>query len=264
MMRVRFASTRSMPLLAAAVALLGGGCYEVAFFYPAAGLGGSLDGSLPGSLPASPVIAGNRLGLATRLTGKDSPGEEGQAFLVLSVHEAYTARSEEGGLGTIIRIGASVVNQTERAARFEAKEARLEVAGRVFKPKWTYRDPAVEEESDFARVDGGGIARYDIYFELGSYAVPSRRYPVSADPSSGIPLGTVRDMKLSWKGGWGGEERSGEARFVRDYPGSYPAAGAYLGGGWHVWADPWPLGFAGPGMYLLPGRLGTYGTKLLK
>ena len=237
---MRLSSSRSFlfAAAAAAVVLSGGGCYEVAFFYPSGGQG-------------SPVTDGRTLGISLRLTGEEADGTEGQAYVVLSVGEAYTADATEdpaeaAGLRTIIRIVASVVNETESPARFEARGARLEVAGRVFKPKWTYRSPETqeqtgeraeeeaeeeteeeteqgteqrteEEEEAFATVAAGAVARYDVYFDLG-------------------------EIKLSWKGSWGGEKRSGEVRFVRG-SGGYPvAAGPYWGGGWYMWADPWPLG----------------------
>ena len=264
---MRLSSSRSFlfAAAAAAVVLSGGGCYEVAFFYPSGGQG-------------SPVTDGRNLGIALRLTGEEADGTEGQAYVVLSVGEAYTADATEdpaeaAGLRTIIRIVASVVNETESPARFEARGARLEVAGRVFKPKWTYRSPETqeqtgeraeeeaeeeteeeteqgteqrteEEEEAFATVAAGAVARYDVYFDLGVYTPPSmRRYDAEATPPArGIPLRTIREIKLSWKGSWGGEKRSGEVRFVRG-SGGYPvAAGPYWGGGWYMWADPWPLG----------------------
>jgi hypothetical protein len=240
---------------AAGAVVLGGGCYEIAFFYPSGGHG-------------SPVTDGHNLGIASRLTGEGADGTEGQAYVVLSVGDAYTADAAEdpagsAGLRTIIRIVASVVNETKSPARFEARDARLEVAGQVFKPKWTYRspeagrdavkdgteDPAEEkgegEEEAFATVAPGSVARYDVYFDLGVYTPPSMRRPdaVAPGPALGIPLRTIREIKLSWKGSWGGEKRSGEARFVRDWSGGYPVtAGPYWGGGWYAWADPWPLG----------------------
>ena len=231
------------PVLVAAAAAVGG-CYEVAHFFPSGGQG-------------SVVTDGRSLGVASRLTGDEADGTEGQAYLVLSVGEAYTADVEEGGGGTraIIPIVAKIVNETDTPVRFEAKAARLEVQGRIFGPKWTYRDPEAADDA-FDTVDAGVVAGYQMYFDLGAYMSPSRRGPdAGAGPhaskerpaeeeatSEGLPLGAIRQLTLTWKGAWGGQTRSGKAVFTRDWSGHYPPAalGPYWGGGWYVWADPWP------------------------
>ncbi len=220
--------------VAVAVAMLGGGgCYEVAFFYPSPAFGGGR-----GSLLAD----GRNLGVVASLTGKRAGGTEGQAYVVLSVGEAYTARAEGGGMQTIINVVASVVNETQKPVRFNAQDTRLEVQGRVFGPKWTYRQPEAEEGAADT-VEGGLPARYDMYFDLGVWTPRAGRAP----GAGGIPLGTIREITISWKALFGaegdGEKRSGKARFVRDGSWAYQlAAGPYWGGGWYQWADPygWP------------------------
>lgn len=268
LMRSRSARRRFVLALAAAVMLGGGGCYEVAFFYPSPALEGA-----PGAVQGSPVVSGlgtdgRRLGVASRLTGKEADETGGQAYIVLSVGEAYTASAEGGGLSTIIRVVASVVNDTKKPIRFEVQDTRLDCAGRRFGPRWTYRSPEVEEveKERFRTVaagsDTGGVAaRYDLYFDLGTYDPPSLAYRRQhAKPRiQGVPLHTVREMTVTWKGEWGGEKRSGEARFARNWSGGYPVPGPYWGGGWYLWANPWPVGplgygYIGPRIAFWPWR----------
>ncbi len=240
---MRFLFGRSALLaVAAAVAILGGGgCYEVAFFYPSPAFEG-------GSWP--------RMGVVARLTGKKVDGTEGQAYVVLSVGEAYTARAKGGGMQTIIKIVASVVNETNKPVRFNVTDTRLEVQGRVFGAKWTYRGPEAEEGAAEA-VEGGLTARYDMYFDLGVWTPASSGWATGmALGAGGIPLGTIREITVSWKALSGaegdGEKRSGKARFVRDWSGASPPTVGhywpyrpyrpYWGGGSYLWPDPygWP------------------------
>ena len=261
-----------LALAAAAVILGTGGCYEVAYFYPM-GLGGG---------QGSPVTDGRNLGVASRLTGEEAPtspgGTQGQAYLVLSVGEAYTADAEDavkstvGGARAIIPVTASVVNETDKPVAFETNSTRLEVAGRIFAPKWSYRTPQVAhqggadsrpkvDEAAFHTVEGGTVARYDMYFDLGTYVRSSRTVaalPGGAGGQSpagaavhmkeGLPLGTIRQITITWKASLGGEGdaegKSGKVTFMRDWSGYYPpvAFGPYWGGGWYVWAAPWRVG----------------------
>ena len=236
---MRLFSGRPALLAMAAVVMLGvGGCYEVAFFYPSPTFGGGR-----GSL----LTDGRGMGVVARLTGKKADGAEGQAYVVLSVGEAYTARAEGGDMQTILKVVANVVNETNKPVRLNVKDTRLEVQGRVFGAKWTYREPEAEEGAA-ETVEGGLTARYDMYFDLGVWTPASSGWVAGTAPwAGGIPLGTIREITVSWKALFGAEgdveKRSGKARFVRDGPWAYPVtAGPYWGGGWYMWADPygWP------------------------
>ncbi len=254
---MRFLFGRSALLaVAAAVAMLGGGgCYEVAFFYPSPASGGGW---------GSPLTDGRSMGVVARLTGEKADGTEGQAYVVLSVGEAYTARAKGGGMQTIIKVVANVVNETKKPVRFNVQDARLEVQGRVFGAKWTYRQPEAEE-GVADTVEGGLTARYDMYFDLGVWTPAGGR-------AGGIPLSTIREITVSWKGLLGaegdGEKRSGKVRFVRDWSGAYPlTAGPYWGGGWYMWADPygWPSLWPSYGLILATHwGLGSPGTVYKK
>ena len=237
------------------VAALAAGCgsYEVAHFSPAEGAG-------------SVVTNGSRLGVAHKLMAEGAEGPDvkvpagggGQCFLVVAVEQAYTARGEGPARITVVQVAADLVNGTSSPAAFRAKDARLEVAGRSFAPKWTYlasgsgavgsagagprsRQDVVDE------VPPGVHARYDLFFELDPYA-PAGYPGYGAPPASGgIPLSSLTEVSLSWKAEWAGRERAGATRFRRGSgygPGFATgcAVGPAWGFGWYFWPHPWPVG----------------------
>jgi hypothetical protein len=215
----------------AAASLAACGCYERTWFYPAPGQG-------------SLVTSGSRLGVAQRLSGEDP---QSQSFIVLSVKQAYTAEADGGLRRTIVEVTASIVNRSAAPVRFEAGEARLAVAGRVFAPKWRYRSGG-SMPGDAGDVPPESSTRFDMYFDLGGY--PPGRYSAGAPPlEGGIPLVTLTEFSVSWKAEWGGEKHEGTFRFVRDYSGYVGggwtvAPGPYWGYGWWYWPYPWPTGGA--------------------
>ena len=133
----------------ALLALAACGCYERTWFYPAPGQG-------------SLVTSGSRLGVAHRLSGEDPQAE---SFVVFSVEQAYTAAADGGFRRTIVQVGANVVNRSAALARLEAGEARLEVAGRAFAPRWQYRSSG-PGSGDADDIPPNSSVRFDMYFDL--------------------------------------------------------------------------------------------------
>ncbi len=240
-------------------AVAGCGFYDVAYFAPARGQGAF-------------VTNGERLGVAHKLVESDTgvSGQE-QCFLVLAVHQAYTAAAEGGGAmrSTIVQVTVNLVNGSSRPARFAAADARIEVGGRSFAPKWIYRRAArggvqatrasMRETELTDEVPPDTNARYDVYFELDAYPATAYANATGVPPATGgIPLASLREFRVAWRAAWGDAEKQGSTRFTRGTGYGYGgyvrgyAWGPAWGFGWYYWPHRWPVG-----IYLRRSRLRT-------
>jgi hypothetical protein len=205
------------------------GCYtQTTWFYPAPGQG-------------SMVTNGDRLGVAKRLSGEDPAA---QSFVVTSVRQAYIAAADGNQRRTIVQVTANVVNKAPAPARFETGKARLEVAGRAFAPRWTWRSPGATGP-DREEVAPGAHVRFDLFFDLEPYAPGP--YAVAPPTSGGIPLASLKEFQVSWQAEWAGDTQTGRFRFVRDHTGRVGAGwrvapGLYWGYSWWGWPYAWPTG----------------------
>jgi hypothetical protein len=221
---------RSLGTVAFLLALAVGGCYEMAWYYPATGQGAH-------------VSNGERLGIAHRLSD-DTAGA--QSFLVVSVREAYTADAGGGNNRTIVQTTFNVVNQAAAPAQVDLRKTALLIAGRAIPAKWVYRSGGLDKgarSEERAEIAPNTHARFDLFFDLEAY--PARMSGLTIPPmTGGIPLEALREFDIAWVATWAGKESTGKVHFYRDYTGTvgggWTAAGPLWGWGW--WGYPGPVG----------------------